>query len=229
MTTYESAAFQAMGTEVEVLAAPLLPEDVVTRVASLFESMEARFSRFRPDSELSLLNLSAGKPFVASSVFLEVVTSAIAAAEETGGLFDPLVLPQLQAAGYRESFTSLRERVQVQSKPDKGPTLRDIEVSGDGTVVIPAGAGLDFGGFVKGWTVDEARRLMPPHGNWCVNAGGDLLARGPGPDGSGWVVGVEDPLAPTATSPFSVSGTAPWPQAPRGAGAGPRMRGSRTT
>jgi thiamine biosynthesis lipoprotein len=37
---------------------------------------------------------------------------------------------------------------------------------------------------------------MEQEGNWCINAGGDLLALGPGPDGRGWIVGIEDPLAP---------------------------------
>jgi thiamine biosynthesis lipoprotein len=196
MTGYQSAVFQAMGTEVEVLAAPLLPEGVVERVQRLFESMEQRFSRFRPDSELSLLNLSAGSPFAISQEFLDLLTASIAEAEATGGLFDPLVLPQLQAAGYRESFDSLRDRVQVCQILGGCPTYRDIEISGDGTVTIPAGSGLDFGGFAKGWTVDQAARLMPQDGNWCINAGGDLLAQGGGPDGYGWIVGVEDPLAP---------------------------------
>jgi thiamine biosynthesis lipoprotein len=195
MMTYESATFRAMGTEVEVLASPSLTEGVFGRVQSLFELMEQRFSRFRPDSELSLLNLSAGNPLAVSRQFLDVLTAAMAAAEETAGLFDPLVLPQLQAAGYRDSFDVLGDRVQVQPSPEVGPTYRDIEVSGDGTVVIPTGSGLDFGGFVKGWTVDQAGRLMPD-GNWCINAGGDLLAHGTGPDGRGWTVGVEDPFAP---------------------------------
>jgi thiamine biosynthesis lipoprotein len=193
---YESAVFRAMGTEVEVLAAPRLPEGAVEQVHRLFESMEARFSRFRADSELSLLNLSAGRPFATSRQFREVLTAALAAAAETGGLFDPFVLPQLQAAGYRESFDTLCDRAQVQRKPEAGPTYRDIEISGDGTVVIPAGSGLDFGGFVKGWTVDAAEWLISPNGNWCINAGGDLIARGPGPGGYGWAVGVEDPFAP---------------------------------
>lgn len=193
---YERSEFRAMGTEVEVLAAPSLPEDAVGRLQTLFESMEARFSRFRPDSELSRLNRSAGSPFVASSVFLGVLKGALAAAEETQGLFDPLILPQLQAAGYRESFESPGGRVQAGRVPAVRPTYRDIDISGDGAVVLPAGSGLDFGGFVKGLTVDEGGRLMQQDGNWCINAGGDLLARGPGPDGRGWTVGVEDPLAP---------------------------------
>jgi thiamine biosynthesis lipoprotein len=193
--TFEATRFAAMGTEVDVLAAPALPPDAEA-VEALFASVEARFSRFRRESELSLLNLSAGSPFAASPMFLEVLNAALIAAAQTDGLFDPLVLPHLEAAGYRQSIEAVKAGVQAQTAVRAGPTFRDVEVSGDGTVTIPAGSGLDFGGFVKGWTVDRAATLLKPAGNWCINAGGDLLARGAGPDGDGWLVGVEDPLAP---------------------------------
>ena len=104
MTNLESKVFGAMGTEVEVLAVPSLPDGSFERVRSFFWDVEARFSRFRTDSELSLLNLSAGRPFSVSPMFLEVLRGALAAADESGGLFDPLLLRQLEAAGYREWF-----------------------------------------------------------------------------------------------------------------------------
>jgi thiamine biosynthesis lipoprotein len=54
---------------------------------------------------------------------------------------------------------------------------------------------LDFGGFVKGWTVDQTADLLPA--NAVVDAGGDVLLRGAGPDGRGWIVDVEDPSDPS--------------------------------
>ena len=62
------------------------------------------------------------------------------------------------------------------------------------SVTLPLGATLDFGGFIKGWTVDQAARLLPP--NVAIDAGGDALLRGAGPDGCGWIVDVEDPTDP---------------------------------
>jgi FAD:protein FMN transferase len=59
-------------------------------------------------------------------------------------------------------------------------------------VQIPPGVSLDFGGFIKGWTVDRAAALLPDLG--AVDAGGDAVLKGPGIDGRGWLVDVEDPF-----------------------------------
>jgi thiamine biosynthesis lipoprotein len=58
---------------------------------------------------------------------------------------------------------------------------------------MPADYKVDLGGYVKGWAVDRAARYMAASETWCINAGGDLLARGHGPEGLGWMIGVEDP------------------------------------
>jgi thiamine biosynthesis lipoprotein len=196
MTAFASSTFLAMGTDVEVLAAPTLPDGAVGRVQGHFASMEAIFSRFIPDSELSCLNRAAGRPFAASQLFREVLNNAIAAARESNGLFDPLLLSEVKAAGYRESIDVVRGSVQIPTAVSVHATFSDIRVCNDGTVIIPEASGLDFGGFVKGWTVDHCAPLMADSGNWLINAGGDRLARGDGPDGGGWIVGVEDPFAP---------------------------------
>jgi FAD:protein FMN transferase len=56
--------------------------------------------------------------------------------------------------------------------------------------VRPAGR-LDPSGLVKGWAVDGAARLLEDAGarRFCINAGGDVLARG-GP----WRVGIRHPV-----------------------------------
>lgn len=200
--TFESASFKAMGTEVEVLAAPTLPAQVVEDVRAYFEAVEAALSRFRPDSELSLMNVTAGRPFAASPLMRQVLGEALDAARETGGLFDPLVLHNVEAAGYRESIESVRGAVQVQTAPARTATYADVDIAADGSVLLPAGAGVDLGGFAKGWTVDHAGELMTGCVSWLINAGGDLLTRGAGPAGAGWLMGVEDPFTPGSDLAF---------------------------
>ena len=59
----------------------------------------------------------------------------------------------------------------------------------------PAGR-LDPSGLVKGWAIDgaAARLAAAGAGRFCVNAGGDVVARGrPEPD-RGWRIGVRHPL-----------------------------------
>jgi thiamine biosynthesis lipoprotein len=194
MSSYESISFAAMGTEVELLAAPCLPRESAGKIRSLFESVEKRFSRFRPDSEISRANEHGGGPFEGSPLFMEVLQQALAAAEASDGLFDPTVLAQLEAAGYRGSFDSMSTDIQRLASIAAGPGYRALRFPGPGLVSIPPGVRLDLGGFVKGWAVDQAAQHMSPGANWCINAGGDMLVRGPGPEGLGWLVGVDDPF-----------------------------------
>jgi FAD:protein FMN transferase len=58
------------------------------------------------------------------------------------------------------------------------------------------GGGVDPSGFVKGWAVEGAGRLLRRAGaeNWCVNAGGDICLSG-APHGSDfWRVGIQHPV-----------------------------------
>jgi thiamine biosynthesis lipoprotein len=59
----------------------------------------------------------------------------------------------------------------------------------------PAGGGLDPSAVVKGWSVDRGARLLEAAGarNFCINAGGDVLARGEPEPGRPWRVGIRHP------------------------------------
>lgn len=192
---FESAAFHAMGTGIELLGAPRLPGPLAEQVRSLFGRVEFRLSRFLPESELSQLNRSDGRPFRASALLRGVLRDALAAARSTGGLFDPTVLEAVEASGYRRSFDELNG-VSTREAPATGADYGRVEIFDDGSVVLHGGVRVDLGGFAKGWTVDAAAGLMAGAGSWVVNAGGDLRAAGPGPDGDGWLVGIEDPWVP---------------------------------
>ncbi len=208
--------FDAMGTHVQLIAAPGSSEALVQRaavtVAHIFETQEARFSRFRPLSELSLVNAKAGHWTPISRPFAELTRRALEAAEVTDGLFDPTVLRALKAAGYDRTYSEVLERTRSEIPEDeeiaqirdearalliKGAVAcgawRDIELDDD-RIRLPEGAELDFGGIAKGWTVDQAAEAVA-HLPWAiVDAGGDLRIVGQTqPDGLD--IAVEDPEA----------------------------------
>ena len=64
-------------------------------------------------------------------------------------------------------------------------------------------APVDLGGIGKGLAVRWAAQALAGAGRaTLVDAGGDLQAGGPGPDGAGWLVAVEDPRG--GTEPVAV-------------------------
>ncbi|MDQ6747821.1 MAG: FAD:protein FMN transferase [Candidatus Dormibacteraeota bacterium] len=55
--------------------------------------------------------------------------------------------------------------------------------------------GLDPSGLVKGWSIDRGAQVLETFGlrNFCINAGGDVLARGVASPGAPWRVGIRHP------------------------------------
>jgi thiamine biosynthesis lipoprotein len=58
-----------------------------------------------------------------------------------------------------------------------------------------AGRAIDPSGFVKGWAIEGAGRILADAGarNWFVNAGGDIRLHGAPPGAAGWRVGIQHP------------------------------------
>ncbi len=192
--------FYAMNTDVTVAVPGRAERDgfeLSTAVAAHFAAQERRFSRFLPDSELSRLNASDGPTQVSPAMF-ETLLAARRAFELTGGVFDPAVGGALLAAGYDRSFVpGGLDRPSAAPRPSPA-TFADVALDpATRTVARPKGMTLDLSGLVKGRVVDEAARLLPEPG--LVEAGGDARFLGPGPNGDGWLVDVEDPRDPSAT------------------------------
>ena len=160
---------------------------------------EARFSRFREDSELCQLNRSAGTWFRASTDLIELIKEALELYQITDGLFDPSILEVLQRAGYDRSFDDMPEVGQPSVSVFAQPALsRFGQASLDpihGTVFLPAGVQVDFGGIAKGWIAEKAADLLGEYTPVCaVSIGGDMVFHGtPAGEGS-WQVSLEDPL-----------------------------------
>lgn len=192
--------FRAMNTDVTVLAPgaePASEAEFANAVQRVFAEAERTFSRFEPGSELSRLNQASG-PTIVSPVLFEALQRAHGYWEMTGGWFEPAVGLALRSAGYDRSFSpgSLDRLERTFPIPDRfcfGDVHLDRKTR---TVTLPQGTLLDFGGFVKGRTVDVAAAVLPDVA--AVDAGGDAFLSGSGADGCGWVVDVEDPSNPGA-------------------------------
>lgn len=196
-----TATFRAMGTEIQLLtdesADPASVTRAVVHVRAIFAREEARFSRFREDSELSLVNRSAGGWLTVSSPFAEVVRLALDGATVTDGAFDPTVLPAMIAAGYDRDFSLIDAEVERGASSVPCGRWRRMAVQDD-RIYLPTGVGLDLGGLVKGWTADLAATAAVQDGlPWAlINAGGDVRIAG----SSGPVaIGIEEPTDPTTT------------------------------
>jgi thiamine biosynthesis lipoprotein len=160
-----------MGVEVAVGGAT--PDELI-RIQRFFDEWDRVFSRFRPVSELRLVNANPSRSVVVSPLFAHAVRVALDAARSTDGLVDPTLGVAIEAAGYDRDFSSL------EADRPLGPTERGhwraVELAGR-VLTRPAGLRLDLNGVVKALAADRALGLL--HADGYVAAGGDVAARGP--------------------------------------------------
>ncbi|HYM82727.1 MAG TPA: FAD:protein FMN transferase, partial [Candidatus Dormibacteraeota bacterium] len=79
-----------------------------------------------------------------------------------------------------------------------GARLLGFEADGTARLCAP----VDLGGIGKGlalrWSADRLRARLPEGAGALLEAGGDVVAVGPAPDGEAWLVGIEDPSGGSA-------------------------------
>jgi thiamine biosynthesis lipoprotein len=191
-----------MDTVVSVEVVTARPEDetraAIARALGWFAAVEWACSRFDRDSELRRLSAHIGTPVPASPIVFEAVRFAIALADRTGGAFDPAVGHVLEAKGFdRDYVTGTRVAPDV---PSGGcPTFRDVRLDiARRTITLLRPLVLDLGAVAKGLAIDLAARELAAFESCCVEAGGDLYARGRNAHGKRWRIGVQDPRTPDA-------------------------------
>jgi thiamine biosynthesis lipoprotein len=190
-----SEEFRCFGTTCAAYVIGDTPERTATEAvqlahAALLEWHHA-FSRFLPDSELSRLNDDPRTTVPVSATMVRFVAACREAAELTGGLADPTLAREIEAAGYRgdlpdETVVSLREALDRTSErapggPSRTPAWREINADEDTAVVTrPSGTRLDSGGVAKGLFADLLVAALDDHDSVAINCGGDLRIGGRG-------------------------------------------------
>jgi len=189
----------AMNTEIETILESQpdpMNRELAQMVDKWFHAVERRFSRFLPESELSRLNSHSGKLTLVSAPMAEVLLLADSYRSQTEGLFTPFVHDALRAAGYDRSFEKLDKEnafvTDILTGSEAFMTLHPQMKA----VQLRAGAHLDLGGIVKGWSAERlAGRLRRKYGikRGLANAGGDLQVWGGSSHDEPWNIGIASP------------------------------------
>jgi FAD:protein FMN transferase len=187
--------FTAMASPCEVLidtADPAEAESVLHEAREEALRVERKFSRYRTDNIVHVINHSAGKSVEVDAETAGMLDYAATLYEASGGLFD--------------ITSGILRRVWKFDGSDRVPSdavVRAIlpfvgwdKVTWDPPVItLPEGMEIDLGGIGKEYAVDRAAGLIAartarPH---LVNFGGDLFASGLRSGGRPWSVGIDDP------------------------------------
>jgi FAD:protein FMN transferase len=189
------ASFPAMGTTCRVVIVGG-NEALLDLARRRVDELEARWSRFRDDSEITRLSRRSGLATALSADSFLLVDHAVTGWKWTGGRYDPTVLHALEAAGYDRSFEQVEShRPAGSGKAMPAPGCAGVVLDPHlRTVTLPPGVGFDPGGIGKGLAADLVVDLLLEEGaaGACVDLGGDGRMAGEAPAG-GWRVGVGNP------------------------------------
>lgn len=204
MRRLERQEFRAMGTAcaVAVYATHAERSHALRALAAAraeTEECERVLTRFNARSDLSRLNNADGGWLDVDSRLLAVLEAALRARRETGGRFDPTVLPALVAAGYDRTFDELEPRPAGRAEGWRAGA--GIFLDADNCRArLDAGAAVDVGGIGKGFSAERAltamRRAWPELTGALVDLGGDIAFYGIPADASSWRIAVADPRVP---------------------------------
>jgi thiamine biosynthesis lipoprotein len=195
-------SWKALGTSVHVVTTDEAQQDAAElTIRETLADVDATYSRFRPDSELSKLNRSQGKARQVSALLARAIQVALQSARVTNGAVDPTIGAALRVAGYDDDFARLTQ--------DRGPiTLKAVTVPGwqvigfnalSRTVLLPRGVELDLGSTGKALAADlaaNAARLATTGDGVLVSLGGDIATAGTAPAGGWRILVAEDSNLP---------------------------------
>ncbi len=171
------------------------------------DNVELACSRFRVDSELSVLQSAPrfGAAVEVSPLLADLVRAALWAAALTDGSVDPTLGNDLLALGYDRDIARLDPYSEGDpptgmsvSVQHRGADWRRVRLDGD-RLIVPDDLRLDLGASAKAWAADRiADRIADELGcGVLISLGGDIATAGPAID-SHWEILVQDTRADPA-------------------------------
>ncbi len=138
-------------------------------IATLLRSIEARFSRFKTDSLVGILNRERSIR-TSDEDLITLVGLGRDMYRKTKGRFNILIGDALVARGYDQDYSLTAQERDITI----GNPLTDIEYE-NGEWQLTAGL-LDLGGIGKGWAIDQVAGLLQREGvvEFLINGGGDM-------------------------------------------------------
>jgi thiamine biosynthesis lipoprotein len=202
-----STSFTALGTFGTLLVTRQSAVAAARAIlAAELRAIDLACSRFRPDSELVILNRASGRRQPVSPLLAEALAAALRAAEITDGDVDPTCGQSLLRLGYDRDFAELASRRWVPgapSRPVPAGGWQHVDLDTDGlTVRVPAGVQLDLGATAKALAADRAAQAIvaATGAGTLVNLGGDIAVAGP-PPAVGWRIQIAADEAGIAPRP----------------------------
>ena len=181
---------EAQGTYYNIQYFDPQGRDLRPQVDSLLDAFDQSASLWVDSSLLRRLN--AGETDSLDAVLEALFAQSAAISDYTGGAFDPRVGPIVQAWGF--SFKQRQEPDSAELARMLGEARCRVTVDGH-RVLRQCATEFDFNAIAQGYSVDLLAAMFDSLGigDYLIDVGGEVIARGAKADGRPWAVGIERP------------------------------------
>jgi len=175
-----------------------LAENSIDTVIAEITRIENLISDWIPQTQVSQINANAGiRPVEVDAEVFALAGRALELSRTTNGSFDISFAAMDRIWKFDGSMTEMPTAEAIKKSVEKvgyGNIILDKEKS---TIFLKnKGMKIGFGALGEGYAADKCREMMLSRGIQAgiVNGSGDMSTWGKQPDGSDWVIGINDPV-----------------------------------
>lgn len=173
-------------------------DNSIDKAFARIKEIENKMSVNKSGTEVDAVANAAGKNFVkVSDDTFYVLKKGKYYSGQSSGSFDITIGPLVKLWGIGTDHA----RVPSQQEIDEKKSLVNYEdllldEKDKKAMLAKPGMSLDLGGIAKGYSADEAARILKENGveHAIVNLGGNVLTINDNPDGNPWTIGIQDPF-----------------------------------
>jgi thiamine biosynthesis lipoprotein len=193
--------FESLGTFNELRIFDCFDDALLDFAVNRVREIDDIMSAFKPLSDISRLNQSAGEqPVPINPDTLYLLDYAKKISEMSEGAFDITIRPLVELWGISKKLNFIPTQGEI-DEAKKLVDYRDIELDKSaGTAFLKKkGQAIDLGGIAKGYAAEEVKRILIEGGvtGSLINLGGNIITIGSQPDDQPWIVGIQNPSADT--------------------------------
>lgn len=174
---------------------------------SIAEKYENLLSKTVETSDIYKINHSNQKPTVVDNETIYLLEKALEYAKITNGVIDPTILPLSDLWNFGENNTVPLSKDIASSLSYVGYENVIIDKETNSVILNHPNAGIDLGFIAKGYIADKMKEYLLSNGveSALINLGGNILTIGNKPDGSPYVLGIQEPFSDGQSSIPNVS------------------------
>jgi FAD:protein FMN transferase len=139
--------------------------------------IEAACSTWNPTSAWSRLNAAQGLAFPMAAEWIQLLGRIKAWTLQTEGAFDPVLMALMRAWAIREGGRTPDPQALAEARRASGASLLELDEKLGTARLLHPKAGLEEGGFLKGYALDAMRKVSRAPSGW-MDFGGQVLAWG---------------------------------------------------